>query len=188
VITQRATRRRFLLAAIGATSARPRIALARLEGDGASIAKLLAVERLLMFSYRRVLASGAIRGAAARLGRTALAHEIEHERALLRASGASAPPAPSLASAEQAVAALHVSASLTRLRTEHDCLRLLVDLEEVAEGAYYDAMSKLGSPELLVLAAEIMASEAQHAAALGELLHRGDVTRAVPDAFVQGKT
>jgi hypothetical protein len=79
-----------------------------------------------------------------------------------------------------------VPGSLANLRTQHECLKLLVDLESVAEGAHYDAISKLRSVRLLALSAEIMACEAQHWTVLSELQHPGKIELAVPNPFVQG--
>ena len=45
---------------------------------------------------------------------------------------------------------------------------LLIRVEEVAEGAYYHAISKLTDPRLLLRSAQIMASEAQHRTILSE--------------------
>ena len=55
------------------------------------------------------------------------------------------------------------------------------------EGAYYQAMSKLVDPRLQQLGAQILASEAQHYALLGELRRHKDFSRAVPYAFVEGR-
>jgi hypothetical protein len=79
-----------------------------------------------------------------------------------------------------------VPGTLSSASTEHDWLRLLIGLEYVAEGSYYISTAKLTDAGHLRLAGEIMGSDAQHAAWLGQRLHRGDVSRSVPAAFVQG--
>jgi len=158
--------------------------------DGQVLAGTLEVEKLVVLAYRQVLASGAlgagIQGTAAQL----LQHEDEHVAALaaaLRRLGAAPSVGPTnVASADKALAAHQVSTSLTNLRTERDCLQLLIDVEAVAEGAYFIAISKLRDSSSLRLSAEIMACEAQHWTALSELLHPGDLASAVPSPFVEG--
>ena len=49
------------------------------------------------------------------------------------------------------------------------------------------ALTKLEDPALIRLAAQIMASEAQHEALIGELLYHGDAQRAVPYGLIQGR-
>jgi hypothetical protein len=79
-----------------------------------------------------------------------------------------------------------VSASLTALHTEHDCLKLLVDLESVAEGASYTPIRDLRRPDLVHLCAQIMACEAQHWTVLSGLRNPGEYVKAVPWPYVFG--
>ena len=88
---------------------------------------------------------------------------------------------------DKALADRHVSGRVTKLRTEHDCVSLLLDLETVVQGVYFKAMSKLQNPGVLRLAAQIMANEAQHATAISEARRPGDIGQAVPYAFVEGR-
>jgi hypothetical protein len=93
-----------------------------------------------------------------------------------------------VASAQRALARRHVSASLTKLDTQRKCLRLLIDVESLAEGAYFAAITNLRDPVLVRTSAEIMGCEAQHWTLLSALQHHGDVDRAVPYPFVQGSS
>jgi hypothetical protein len=79
-----------------------------------------------------------------------------------------------------------VSASLTDLRTQNACLKLLVDLESVAEGASYTPIKHLRRPELVQLCARIMACEAQHWTVLSGLRNPGQYVKAVPWPYVFG--
>ena len=63
---------------------------------------------------------------------------------------------------------------------------MLVEIERAALSVYYTELARIRDPELAGTAAAIMANEAQHAALLLELLSGGNVTRAVPTAFVYG--
>jgi hypothetical protein len=152
---------------------------------------LLGAELLAAAVYERVLATGLLSPRSQRAARGLLAHEHAHAAALQAqlgrlAAAAPAPPADTKA-VESALSDHHVTRSFTDLHHERDCLDLLLDLENLMEGAYFQAMSKLAQPRLLQLGAEILASEAQHYALLGELRRRKDFSRAVPYAFVEGR-
>jgi Ferritin-like domain len=158
--------------------------------DGDVLQKTLEVERLLVFCYQHVLRVGALSPRAALVVRQFLAHEQAHVGALASdlapLGGARVAGPADDATADDALAGAHVSGTLGGLRTERDCIELLLSLEAVAEAAYFSAVSKLHDHGLLQTAAEIFANEAQHAATLSELLHPGDVSRAVPTGFVRG--
>jgi hypothetical protein len=157
--------------------------------DADLVYELLAVELLVTVVYTKVIQSGVLAGRGARVANELFVHEQAHVRVLtleLRNRGGSPPSTPENTSAiDQLLLATHVSGSLSQLKDEHDGIRLLLGLETMAEGAYYKAMSALRSAQLLRLGAEIMASEAQHATVLSEVLHPGDIARAVPYAFVE---
>lgn len=178
------------MAAVVASLLDPVAALAAARTDAEATRGLVRVELLLTFVYQRVLASGLLSASAEAVARELLGHEQAHEEILARELsrlGGTAPQSPAtVAAADRALAARHVGRKLAGLRTGRGCLRLLVAVEGAAEGAYYNAMSKLRDPALLETGAEIMACEAQHATVLSELLHPGDVARAVPDAMVRG--
>jgi Ferritin-like domain len=160
------------------------------QTDGQVLARALVVEKLMVLAYRQVLASGTLTAGVRRTAMQLLGQEEEHVAALAAALaklGAAPPVGPTnVGSADKALAAHKVSVSLTNLRTERDCLQLLIDVEAVAEGAYFIAISKLRDASSLRLSAEIMACEAQHWTALSELLHPGDLASAVPSPFVEG--
>ncbi len=167
------------------------VALASGDSDAQVLAATLAVEQIVIVAYHQALASGALEPAASRAVRRLLGQEHQHVSALSRELarlGAGPPSVPTdLASVQKALTAHHVPVSLTDLATRRDCLRLLIDVETVVEGAYYAAISKLHDPRLLGLSAAIMACEAQHWTLLSGLQSHGDVSQAVPYALVQGK-
>jgi hypothetical protein len=195
-----ATRRELVRSGIAATaalsvgvrSAGASAAAAPAHSDAGVLARTLEIEQLVSIAYRQALGSHALGPAAARVLGGVLSQELEHVAALereLRGLGAGIPGAPaSLASAQAALGRHHVSASLTRLETEHQCLKLLIDMESLAEGAYFSAISKLSDPALLRTSAEIMGCEAQHWTLLSALRHRGNVDQSVPYPFVQGSS
>jgi len=158
--------------------------------DAELLAKTLDVERLMVVAYERVLASGALSPGV----RFAITPHLAHERAHVTAVAAAltrlgAAPDTAPLSLEQAGAALgkhHVSDSLTDLPTEHACLKLLVDLESVAEGASYTPIRDLRRPELITLCAQILACEAQHWTVLSGLRNPGVYVKSVPWPYVFG--
>jgi len=147
--------------------------------DEGVIAPVLTVERALAVSYRHVLDSGALGHHARNVVRSSYEHELAHVRAFggRVASGPAAVAAAAKVLSAPALASVH---------SEADCVRLLLAAEQAALRAYFKAMSQFSSTRLLQLAAEIMASEAQHVTLLTELLYPGDIDKAVPVPFVQG--
>jgi ferritin-like protein len=160
------------------------------ESDAQLLADLLAVEMLAVAVYQHVLATTLLSPRAQTVARKVLGQERAHAAAMgaeLARLGQTPPVPPSdERQIAQQLSQRHVSRSLTDLHNEHDALDLLLDVEGVAEGAYYAAMSKLHRTPLIQLAAEILASEAQHEAVLGELRRGKDFSRAAPYAFVEG--
>ena len=160
--------------------------------DAELLSKTLKVERLMVLAYERVLASDALSAGVRGAITPFLAHEREHVSAVagqLSRLGAPAPTAPlSPKEASNALDQHHVSGSLTDLHTEHDCLKLLVDLESVAEGAAYTPIRHVRRPELVTLCAQIMACEAQHWTVLSGLRNPGQYVKAIPWPFVFGSS
>jgi hypothetical protein len=207
-VDRRATRRelvaRTLRVAAGATAGAtagtatglavvaPPAAAEPVPSDTDVLSKTLAVERLMVLAYRRVLDSGTLGPDAKQAITPLLAHELEHVSALaaqLQAMRAPAPTGPlDIKAADAMLAKHHVPGSLGDLHTRHDSLRLLVDLESVAEGAYYTALLTLGSADLVRLSAQIMACEAQHWTVVSGLRNPGDYVKSVPWPFVTGSS
>jgi hypothetical protein len=117
-------------------------------------------------------------------------HEQAHVGALrdrLRARGArQPPPPPNVATANRYLARRHVRGRLGQLQGPDDALYLLRAVERVVVGAYFVALREMRDPGLIVLAAQIMASDAQHEAIVSERLNPGDIATAVPYGLVQG--
>jgi hypothetical protein len=96
-------------------------------------------------------------------------------------------PGPPNLSAAQAELSRHgVHWSLARLRSQHDILKLLVDVESLAEYAYFEAVEKLQDQTLVGTCAQIMACEAQHWTVLSGFLNHQEAKKAVPYPFVEG--
>jgi hypothetical protein len=160
--------------------------------DGEALSKALEVERLVVLAYRRVLASGALDPDIERAIAPYLTHEVQHVSTVssqLVALGSAAPTGPLSLDAAGAILSKHnIPGSLTDLHSQNDCLRLLVDLESLAEGVYFTALKTLSKPGLQQLAAQIMACEAQHWTAVSGLRNPGQYVKAVPWPFVTGSS
>jgi hypothetical protein len=158
--------------------------------DAELLSKTLDVERLMVLAYERVLASGALSPRVQLAIAPFLGQERAHlsavAAALARLGGPASAGAMSLKEAGDALSQHHVSGSLTDLRTEHQCLKLLVDLESVAEGASYTPIRELRDSGAVQLCARIMACEAQHWTVLSGLRHPGQYVKAVPWPYVFG--
>jgi rubrerythrin len=191
----RLLRRRELIAggvaALGSATALAGVSAADVLGDAHGdrevLARLLAMEQAIAFSYEHVLAAGVLSATSRAIAAGFLPHEREHVRLLsgeLAARGGATPPGPaSSAAAEHALAALGVSGGLG---SSADAVHYLIALETLAEGAYYESMARLIDRRLMRLAAEIMSAEAQHWSGLSQVLHSGDVYSAVPQPVVTG--
>jgi Ferritin-like domain len=165
------------------TAAQSRVTTKRLE-------RLLSVELLMLFTYEHVLGSKLLDPDERSLLAPLRAHEQAHIRALSRQLTAlgGVPPAPPAdpAAADKDLAHRKVKGRLGQLRGRHDALQLLVAVERVVVGAYFVALIKVHEPQLITLLTQIMASDAQHEAIIGELMYRGDAQKAVPYGLVQG--
>jgi hypothetical protein len=191
----RLSRRELVAAAAGAAAAlgvapvSPALAESP-PSDTELLSKALEVERLIVLAYRRVFASGALSPGVRRAIAPHLSHELAHVSAVagqlarLRAPALTGPL--SLKAASDALGKHQVSGSLTELHTEHDCLKLLVDLESVAEGVHYTALKDLRDARLIRLSAQIMACEAQHWTVLSGLRNPGQYVKAIPWPYVYG--
>jgi Ferritin-like domain len=160
--------------------------------DPQALSKALEVERLMVLAYRRVLTSGALAADIERAVAPYLPHEIQHVSAVaaaLATVGVKAETGPlGLDAAGDLLSNHNISVSLTDLHSQNDALRLLVDLESVAEGVYFTALKTLSTQPLQRLAAQIMACEAQHWTAVSGLRNPGQYVKAVPWPFVTGSS
>jgi hypothetical protein len=158
--------------------------------DADRLRRLVSVELLLLYCYEQILAGPLLRPRARRLLSPLVGHEEAHVRALsahLAALGGNAPSPPrSVRVADHDLARRGVGGRLGQLRGGRDALFLLLAVEQVVVGAYFVALTKLGDPRLITLAAQIMASDAQHEALIGEAIHPGDAQKDVPSGLVQG--
>lgn len=167
-------------------------AVAAAETDPDLLHAILAVELLLLFCYQQVMQSETLSPEAAPAIRHIIGQEQAHIDVMtneLARFGQPAPPPPdSVADADGELDALHTSGSLTALHSQQDCLRLLEEVEELAQGAYYHSITKLTDGRLARVCASILAAEGQHYTVLGNLLHPGEIDKVVPNAYVQGRS
>jgi Ferritin-like domain len=171
-----------LASAASATAAPPQV-------EARALTHALQIEQLLLIAYRQVVASPVVHPPVAGQLRTQLGQETVHVALLEKAladRGEIIPTPPSLAAAQIELTQHQVHWSLTNLRNQHDCLKLLVDIESLAENAYFQAVGEIQDPGLLRACAEIMACEAQHWTVLSGFLNHEDPKKAVPYPFVEG--
>jgi Ferritin-like domain len=198
MLPRRATRRELVgAAAVAAAVAAgagaagdPALADTPAPSDTELLTNSLTVERLMVLAYQQVLSSGLLPADLQRVIEPHLGHEQAHVAALagqLRALGAPAPTGPlDLKTAGTTMGQYHVSDSLSDLHTQNQALKLLVDLESVAEGIHYTALKDLRSPALQRLSAQMMACEAQHWTVLSGLRNPGEYVKSIPWPFVYG--
>ncbi|HWE09272.1 MAG TPA: ferritin-like domain-containing protein [Solirubrobacteraceae bacterium] len=190
------TRRELLIAGAGAALIAPGTAQAAVGPHSASVPvperlrRLVQLEMLLLFCYRYVLHSSILSRRAERTLQPFVAHEEAHIHALerqLTARGGRIPSPPAgVAAANRDLAHRKVGGRLGQLRGDLDAIRLLLTTEQVTIGAYFVALTTLQDSDLIELACQIMANEAQHDAMLGLLLPPGKIQAAVPYGLVQG--
>jgi hypothetical protein len=177
-------------AASMAAALAPAQAEAATGSENAAISHVLLAERVAVIAYRQALARNVLGPAASAQVRLLLAQEDQHVAKLEKALaglGAPVPAGPSnLAAAQSFLSQNSVSPNLTAIPTQHDALRLLINVESLTEGAYFTSIPKLVHPALIQLSVEMMGSDAQHWTALSGIQHDGDVVLAVPYPFVQG--
>lgn len=160
--------------------------------DAQALSKALVIERLMVLAYRRVLSSGKLEPDIERAIAPLLGHEVQHAAAVaaaLAAMGVKESTAPLDLSAAAAVLSDHnIPGSLTNLDSQSDAMKLLVDLESLAEGVYFTALKTLSTAALQRLAAQILACEAQHWTAVSGLRNPGAYVKAIPWPFVTGSS
>ena len=118
--------------------------------DAQALSKALEVERLLVLAYRRVLASGTLSADIERAIAPYLNQEVQHASAVVAALAAMGVRADTSALGLDAAGDLlskhNIPVSLTGLHSQNDAMRLLVDLESLAEGVYFTALEDAGHP------------------------------------------
>jgi hypothetical protein len=157
--------------------------------DGRILQRLLKAESLLQYGYGHALASGYLKHDAQALARQQLAHEQAHVAALEMHLGALNLSASALKEKGNPDHSVFDAAHALFKAAQHEKeeLQVVVQIENVAQASYFAAVDGFHDPELVRLAAEILACEAQHWTMLVDLLHKGDATRAVPHPAVRGQ-
>lgn len=157
--------------------------------EARALTHALQIEQVVVIAYHQVVASDVLRASVRTQLRLLLGQEVEHvtllERALV-ARGEIVAAAPSVGAAQAVLTQHGVHWSLTRLRNQHDALKLLVDVESLAENVYFEAVGAVVEPALMRTCGAIMGCEAQHWTVLSGLLNHEDAAKAVPYPFVAG--
>jgi Ferritin-like domain len=158
--------------------------------DGKTIQQLLYNERLLIYGYQHALGTGFLNHDARALVLLQLVDEEAHVAALKAHQSALNVPSKSVVAPKRQHPLPFPPQAVTDLfnaaRHEQDALQVIVQIESVAESGYFVAAAEFHDPQLVRLAAEILACEAQHWTMLVDLLHQGDATQAVPHPTVRG--
>ena len=134
--------------------------------DADRLRRLISVELLMLFCYQHILA-GPLLPRAHRLMLPLRGHEEAHVRvcAPVCCPRRFAPGTPDQRQqADRDLARRGVGGRLGQLQGGRDALFLLLAVERVVVGALVVALTKLTDPSLVTLAAQIMASDAQHEA------------------------
>ena len=191
-----ATRRQWIggtaLACAGLASA-PVAAAAtapQTKSDPQLLSELYGTEQLLIAVYGRVIDAGLLSSRVRSAAQRVLGQEGVHRQELqrqLRGLGAGTPPPLAGPDAiDKALQAAKVSGSVEDLHSEHDGVRLLLEVEMAAQHAYFKAISQLHTGALAQFAAQILASEAQHQTVISEARRPGNSAQAAPYSFVGG--
>jgi hypothetical protein len=161
--------------------------------DARALSDVLAAQELSLACYGQVIGAPAIAGAGpatARLLGLLRGQERDHvsaTRAALRERGGH-PPAPptGVAAIDRALATHRIGGRPGQLRGPRDALGLLLAVERIAIGAAYTALATVREPTVSLLLAQMMASDAQHAALVQERAHPGAIAQAIAYGVVQG--
>ncbi len=152
-------------------------ALAQATDQAEILEAAIGMEQRAAFAYAAIADGGKL-GGLEPVARLFAQQEEEHAGSLSRAlrdRGGSPPPKP---------AAMDDVPGLREATTggPTQITGFAVELETKSVAAYYDALARLEAPELLSMAASIMANQAQHLVVLREALGSAPV----PGAFVTG--
>jgi hypothetical protein len=177
-------------AVIAAAGAAGEACAATTQSDASLLLPVVGTEMLGAFVYQQVLDAGVFVPHVQKATENILNQEQMHittlSAELVRIGGTPPEPFSRVSDANKVLVAHHFPDGMGPLRNQHDCILLLAKIEWMLEGAHYNAISKLQSARILRLCAQVMANEAQHGTLLSELLHPGDVDKAVPASFVHG--
>lgn len=158
--------------------------------DAQLLVPLIGTELLAAFGYQQVLSLQLLSPRGDRLAQKILDQEQQHITALTtelaRRGHVPPPPIANVGQADTVLAARQVPERLDDLQDSHDAILLLSRFELMLEGAYIQAIKNFQSTRLLRLGGQILANEGQHGTMLSELLHPGDVNKAVPASNVLG--
>jgi ferritin-like protein len=155
------------------------------------LAGVLEVDQLALYVIGELLSRGIMHPAAGGVASRIHEHEQTHVQLLgieVARVGQTASPGPrTVAEADRRLSALNASGRLSHVHSSDDALRLIYDLVSMVIGQCWEALHTLTDAPLIRSTAEIMAAEAQHASAIGGLLHPGKWERVVPVGSVEGK-
>ena len=156
--------------------------------DRQVLERLLNTEDLLQWAYEQAIGSGKLGHASQEVVDLILDQEFAHSRVLkvrLAALPASR-SAPRHPTKPRPFPPPKVTAHFKQVKTESGALAAVVEIENLAEANYYNAVAHLHDPALVTMATQILANEAQHWTLLASLLHKGRPEAAVPHPYVRG--
>jgi hypothetical protein len=153
--------------------------------ESRQLARLVALERLAADVYGLALGSGLLDPRARALAIELRDQELSHARAVAELAGPLAvQTAVEREPVQRRLQRAGIRIQLARLHSERGWIYLLERTEGSLARAYHAAIGRLPGGEPALLAATILASEAQHATLLHLLRHPARIGEAVPAAVV----
>ncbi|HWD64426.1 MAG TPA: ferritin-like domain-containing protein [Solirubrobacteraceae bacterium] len=145
-------------------------------------AELLAADIYAMAAVAEPI-SPAGQNLARRLGNQERAHLNALAMLMSQSFGATLSPSQ----AEKALATHGIPVRFDELHTERQWFTLLEQLEGVLEGLYFRALGRLSDPGHALLAARILASEAQHSTLLLSFRNPNNIQLDVAEGQIKGR-
>lgn len=160
----------------------------RATDERRQLLKLLDIEFLAAEVYFLASESDQVSAAGRALARRLEEQERSHAAALAKLIGLpeASRPEPPVHAVQAELSAHGINVSFGSLRSERQWFTLLERLEGALEGAYFKALGHLKEPAHAMLAARILASEAQHSTILFSFRNPQNVQLAVAVGLVKG--
>jgi hypothetical protein len=151
--------------------------------------QLLDAEVLATQVYALAAGAGPISPAGRALATHLGAQEQSHAAALGRLAGPPIPlpPASSPGAVERSLGQHGISVTFGSLHSERQWFTLLEELERAMEGVYFQALGRLSNPSHALLAARILASEAQHSTLLFSFRNPQNIQLDVAEGQIRGR-
>jgi hypothetical protein len=159
--------------------------------DATLLTTALQYERLTVLAYDHLVALPGLSAHERHILRGLARQDRAHARALeseMTARSLALPAPPSgPADVDAALSAKHMKASVVRATDLKGAVLALLDIEALAQGAYYLLIRDAREPALALRATQALSTEAQHSTLLTQLVST-DIMQSVPTWYVTGVT